>query len=137
MEYRQEAMSILQLENELNEIVRLVGIDSLSPKDRLTMEVARMLREDFLQQNAFVDTDAYSSLEKQMGLLDVILHYQDVTGAAIEQGAPMLELFDIPARNRVGRAKDVSQEEFAAVYESIKKDMDEQIAAICEREGDL
>ena len=137
MEYRQEAMSILQQEAELNEIVRLVGIDSLSAKDRLTMEVARMLREDFLQQNAFVDTDAYSSLEKQMGLLDVILHYQDVTAAAIEQGAPMLELFVIPARNRVGRAKDVSQEEFAAVYESIKKDMDEQIAAICEREGDL
>jgi len=130
MENRTAAMQLLQQESELNEIVRLVGIDSLSPKDRLTMEVARMMREDFLQQNAFVDTDAYSSLGKQLGLMDIILHYGDVAGEAIDKGADMLKLFSIPARDRIGRAKDVDQAEYEKVYAEIKSDIDAQIAEI-------
>ena len=66
------------------EIVRLVGIDALSAEDRLTMEVARMLREDFLQQNAFSDTDSYTSLEKQMGLMNIVLHYAKVAGRLLQ-----------------------------------------------------
>ena len=75
---RDKAMHILQEENELQEIVRLVGQDALSPADRLTMETAKMLREDFLQQNAFVDEDAYSSYDKQFELMRMILTFEDV-----------------------------------------------------------
>ncbi len=136
MSNRETAMQILQTESELNEIVRLVGIDALSPADRLTMEVARMLREDFLQQNAFSDTDSYTSLEKQMGLMEVILHYSKVARSAIVGGADMEKIFTIPARDLIGRAKDVSQEAHKEEYAKILKNIDEEIAKIAEEGGE-
>lgn len=80
-------MHILQEENELQEIVRLVGQDALSPADRLTMETAKMLREDFLQQNAFVDEDAYSSYDKQFELMRMILTFRCARRDALGKGA--------------------------------------------------
>ena len=124
---RTKAMHILQEESELQEIVRLVGQDALSPADRLTMETAKMIREDFLQQNAFVDEDAYSSYAKQYRLLGMVLRYDSLCRDALEKGADMNGLFAIAARERVGRAKMVDPDSFQAVYDEIEAQMKKEI----------
>ncbi len=133
---RNRAMHLLQEENELNEIVQLVGKDSLSPKDQLTLEIARMLREDFLQQNAFMDVDAYSSFDRQMRLLALILHYEDLCRDAIDKGAALPALFAIPARERLGWAKYAAAEEYAANYEQVHTEMDGEIADLVKKAGE-
>ena len=133
---RNRAMHLLQEENELNEIVQLVGKDSLSPKDQLTLEIARMLREDFLQQNAFMDVDAYSSFDRQMRLLALILHYEDLCRDAIDKGAALPALYAIPARERLGWAKYAAAEEYAANYEQVYAEMDSQIADLVKKAGE-
>ena len=132
MQNRDKAMHILQEEAELQEIVRLVGQDALSPNDRLTMETAKMIREDFLQQNAFIDEDAYSSYLKQFRLLDMVLQYDAVCREAIAAGADMNKLFNIPARERIGRAKMVPQDEVVAAFDGIIDEMKAEIAEIAE-----
>ena len=133
---RNRAMHLLQEENELNEIVQLVGKDSLSPKDQLTLEIARMLREDFLQQNAFMDVDAYSSFDRQMRLLALILRYEDLCRDAIDKGAALPALYAIPARERLGWAKYAAAEEYAANYEQVYAEMDSQIADLVKKAGE-
>ncbi|MGM9586369.1 MAG: V-type ATP synthase subunit A [Candidatus Limivicinus sp.] len=132
MKNREKAMHILQEENELQEIVRLVGQDALSPADRLTMETAKMIREDFLQQNAFVDEDAYSSYAKQFRLMDIILQYDTLCRDALNKGADMNGLFAIDAREKIGRAKMADAKTFESDYDAIaaqmKKEIDEVIA---------
>ena len=132
MANRERAMQLLQEEAELNEIVRLVGQDALSDGDKLTMETARMIREDFLQQNAFVDEDAYSSYAKQFRLLDMVLQYDVMCREALEKGAAANKLFGIPAREKVGRAKMVDPNSFAAEFDAIiaqmKSEIDEIVA---------
>ncbi len=132
MANRTKSMHILQEESELQEIVRLVGQDALSPADRLTMETAKMIREDFLQQNAFVDEDAYSSYAKQYRLLDIILHYDELCREVLTKGADMNALFVISAREKIGRAKMADAVSFAADYDEIEalmnKEIDEVIA---------
>ena len=132
MKNREKAMHILQEENELQEIVRLVGQDALSPADRLTMETAKMIREDFLQQNAFVDEDAYSSYAKQFRLLDIILQYDSLCRDALNKGADMNGLFAIDAREKIGRAKMADAKTFESDYDAIaaqmKIEIDEVIA---------
>ncbi|MCI7137331.1 MAG: V-type ATP synthase subunit A [Candidatus Limivicinus sp.] len=132
MKNREKAMHILQEESELQEIVRLVGQDALSPADRLTMETAKMIREDFLQQNAFVDEDAYSSYAKQFRLLDIILQYDSLCRDALNKGADMNGLFAIDAREKIGRAKMADAKTFESDYDAIaaqmKKEIDEVIA---------
>ena len=130
MANRDKAMSILQQESELQEIVRLVGQDALSPADRLTMETAKMIREDFLQQNAFVDIDSYSEYRRQFLLLGLILHYDAECRDALEKNAPMHKLFAIPARVDIGRAKSVPSDEYEQVYAKIAADMTAQIKEI-------
>ena len=130
MANRDKAMSILQQESELQEIVRLVGQDALSPADRLTMETAKMIREDFLQQNAFVDIDSYSEYRRQFLLLGLILHYDAECRDALEKNAPMQKLFAIPARVDIGRAKSVPSDEYEQVYAKIAADMTAQIKEI-------
>ena len=130
MANRDKAMSILQQESELQEIVRLVGQDALSPADRLTMETAKMIREDFLQQNAFVDIDSYSEYRRQYLLLGLILRYDAECRDALEKNAPMHKLFAIPARVDIGRAKSVPSDEYEQVYAKIAADMTAQIKEI-------
>ena len=130
---RDKAMSILQEESSLNEIVQLVGKDSLSPTDQLTLETAKMIREDFLQQNAFVDIDSYSSYNRQLQLMDLILSYDKLCRAAIERGASVQELFEIPSRERIGRAKSVRAEEYLEVYADIAKSMEAEIETLAEK----
>ena len=132
MSNRDKAMHILQEENELQEIVRLVGQDALGAADRLTMETAKMLREDFLQQNAFVDEDAYSSYGKQFELMDLILSFDEMSRAALEKGADMKALFAIPSKARIGRAKMAAPDRYKEEYAGILADMKKEIDAIIE-----
>ena len=137
MANRERAMSILQEEASLQEIVKLVGQDSLSAPDRITLETAKMIREDFLQQNAFVDLDSYTSYEKQERLLGLILKYSDVCSSAVERGCDdVLALFGIEARERIGRAKMVPQDEFEAAFAKIESDMTQQIEEVIAAGGD-
>ena len=136
MANRGRAMSILQNEASLNEIVQLVGKDALSPADQLTLEVARMVREDFLQQNAFTDIDGFSSYDRQEKLLAMILRYETLCRDAIAKGASVMKLFDIPARERIGRAKSVPVEEYEQVYAQIQTEMEQQIADVTAQGGD-
>ncbi len=136
MQDRSKAMSILQNEASLNEIVQLVGKDALSPADQLTLEVARMVREDFLQQNAFTDIDGFSSYDRQQKLLAMVLRYEELCRAAIAKGAPVAKLFDIPAREQIGRAKSVPAEEYVQVYAQIEQDMAVQIDAVAAQGGE-
>ena len=130
MANRDKAMHILQEENELQEIVRLVGQDALSADDRLTMETAKMIREDFLQQNAFVDEDAYSSYGKQFKLLDMILKFDEMGRAALEKGAEMKGVFTISAREKIGRAKMIAPDKYEAEFAAIVADMKKEIDAV-------
>ena len=128
MENRDKTMHILQEENELQEIVRLVGQDALSPADRLTMETAKMIREDFLQQNAFVDEDAYSSYGKQYRLLDMILKYDAMSREALSKGADMKSIFAIPAREKIGRAKMTAPDKYESEFDAIIAEMKSELA---------
>ena len=128
MENRDKTMHILQEENELQEIVRLVGQDALSPADRLTMETAKMIREDFLQQNAFVDEDAYSSYGKQYRLLDMILKYDTMSREALSKGADMKSIFAIPAREKIGRAKMTAPDKYESEFDAIIAEMKSELA---------
>ena len=136
MASREKAMSILQEEASLNEIVQLVGKDSLSAADQLTLETAKMLREDFLQQNGFLEVDWYSSYERQDKMLSMILEYDQRCRAAIAKGAPITELFAIPFRERMGRAKTVPDDQYAAVYAEMAREMAQQIDAIAAKGGE-
>ena len=136
LQHRTAAMTILQQESSLNEIVQLVGKDALSPADQLTLEVARMVREDFLQQNAFMDVDGFSSYDRQEKLLALILDYDRLCREAIGKGADVAKLFVIPAREKIGRAKSVPEETYAAEYEQIRTEMTQEIAAVAAQGGE-
>ena len=136
LQNREKAMALLQQESSLNEIVQLVGKDSLSPADQLTLESARMVREDFLQQNSFVDIDSYSSYDRQEKLLSMILDYDRLCRAAIEKGAPAAELFAIGSREKIGRAKSVPADEYTQVYAAISASMEKEIEEVIEKAGE-
>ncbi len=136
MEDRGKAMSILQNEASLNEIVQLVGKDALSAADQLTLEVARMIREDFLQQNAFTDIDGYSSYDRQGKLLAMVLNYETLCRDAIAKGAQAAKLFDIPAREKIGRAKSVPADEYVEAYAQIEREMAQEIGAVTAQGGE-
>ena len=136
MENRNKAMSLLQEEDNLNEIVQLVGKDSLSPNDQLTLETAKMVREDFLQQNAFMDVDSYSSHDRQMRMLAMILEFDKLARDAISKGAPLAPMLDIPAKEKIGRAKFVEADKYVQEYAAIAEEMEREIAEIVEKAGD-
>ena len=136
LQNREQAMGVLQQESSLNEIVQLVGKDSLSPADQLTLETARMIREDFLQQNSFVDIDSFSTYDRQEKLLAMILDYDKLCRSAITKGAPTAKLFEIPARERIGRAKSVPADEYAQVYADISASMEREIDEVVRKAGE-
>lgn len=107
---RAKALRILQEEAELEEIVRLVGMDALSWKDRLTMEVARSIREDYLHQNAFDEVDTFTSLQKQALMLKIILSFGDKGREALDAGANLSKLLELPVREQIGRAKYIKED---------------------------
>ena len=132
---REKALRILQEEATLNEIVQLVGKDSLSPEDQLTLETAKMIREDFLQQNAFVEIDSYSSYDRQAKLMHLILKYDSLVRAALVQCTDLQSYFCIASRERIGRAKGVPEAEYEKVYSEIEEWMEKEIDAIVEEGG--
>ena len=133
---REWAMSILQEEASLNEIVQLVGKDSLSAKDQITLEIAKMIREDFLQQNSFVDIDSYSEYDRQARMLAMIRKYEDECRAAQQRGGTLAELFSVPAREKIGRAKSVPADQYKTAYDAIQDEMEQEITAIAEKGED-
>ena len=124
---RDKAMAILQEEASLNEIVRLVGADALAPAEQLTLATAKMIREDFLQQNSFVDIDSYSETERQYLLMAMILDFDVQARAAIAQGVELGKILNIPVREKIGRAKSVPADAYKAEYAVMKEEMKAQI----------
>ncbi|MDY5730714.1 MAG: V-type ATP synthase subunit A [Eubacteriales bacterium] len=120
---RTKAMAILQKEAELDEIVRLVGVDALSWADRLTMETARMIREDYLHQNAFDEVDTYTSLKKQEIMLRLILTLDERGQKAIADGANLSSIISLPVREKIGRAKYIPETDLHEKIAEIEKEL--------------
>ncbi len=131
---RLRSMQILQEESELEEIVRLVGMDALGWKDRLTMEVARSIREDYLHQNAFDEIDTYTSLGKQYRMLRLILDYADKGQMALDAGVNLSDVIDLPVRERIGRAKYIPEDSLA-YFDEIESELAAQANALITRGG--
>lgn len=127
-ENRRDAMAMLKREAELEEIVRLVGMDSLAPPDRLLLEGAKMIREDFLHQNAFDPTDTYTSLKKQFLLLDLVLNYYRRARNALEKGAPLEALLNLPVKEKISRAKFIPEDKLEE-FKTIAAELEQEIAA--------
>ena len=130
-----KTMGILQEEANLNEIVRLVGIDALGFKDRITMECARSIREDFLHQNSFHEVDTYTSLEKQYDMLKLILSWYDKALSMADKHVSLDRLIDMPVREQIGRAKYIPEAERKEKFAELNKELDEAFAQLTE-EGD-
>ena len=134
MQNRQRMMALLQEEAELNEIVQMVGMDALSAPDRLKMEAARSIREDFLHQNSFHDVDTYTSLKKQLLMMRLVLAYYDQSMEALKNGANVQGLINKPVREQIGRSKYIVEEKLDAEYENVMNTLAEQIKEVCGRE---
>ena len=127
MDYTARCLKTLQIEADLQEIVKLVGMDALSPSDRLTLDVAQSIREDFLQQNAFLDIDSYTPLDKQCGILDMIFTYEDRARKAIDAGADIEDICSLPVHERIARAKTVANDNYQNEFKAIKADIAAQL----------
>ncbi len=128
----QKTMALLQEESELDEIVRLVGIDALSFRDRLTLESTRSIREDYLHQNAYHEVDTYSSPRKQYLLLKAILSFYEKSLVALSEDAPFSKLVRLPVREKIGRLKYVPEDEVQAQFDALMQDLNDQIRALTE-----
>ncbi len=128
LEQRSKAMALLQKENELEETVRLVGLDTLSSQDRIAMETARSLREDFLQQFAFHEVDTYTPMEKQYLMLKLVLRYYDLSIEALNQGVDLHSLISLPVREAIARAKYLSNENFKSEINKISQRLTQEVA---------
>ncbi|MDD6848484.1 MAG: V-type ATP synthase subunit A [Oscillospiraceae bacterium] len=136
MELRGRLLSLLQDEAELEEIVNLVGMDALSAPDRLKLETSRSIREDYLHQNAFDPTDTYTSLKKQVLMMRSILCYYDKANEALNKGADIEMLVNLPVRERIGRYKYVEESKIDDEFETIKSQLDSDIKDALERSED-
>ena len=123
-------LKILQEESDLQEIVKLVGMDALSPEDRLKLELAQSIREDFLQQNAFEDTDSFTELDKQAALIELIFSFGDKATKAIAVGADIEKISTLPVREQIGRAKAVPYAEYKKTYAAIDEEITRELDAL-------
>ena len=128
MEGRQKMMSLLTEEAALEEIVQMVGMDALSPIDRLKMEAARSIREDFLHQNSFHEVDTYTPLRKQYLMMKLVLAFYEQSSEALSKGASMKALLGMEVRERIGRYKYTTPENIETEYEKIKSELNAEIA---------
>ena len=134
MEGRQKMMSLLQEEAELEEIVKMVGMDALSPGDRLKMEAARSIREDFLHQNSFHEVDTYTPLKKQYMMMRLVNAFYEKAVDALAKGAELRKLISMPVRERIGRFKYVKEDALDEEYARVREELDAQIAAAFRKE---
>ena len=128
MANRQKMMTLLQEEAELEEIVKMVGMDALSPGDRLKMEAARSIREDFLHQNSFHEIDTYTSLKKQYMMMKLVIAYYENAVEALKEGAGLNALISLPVREQIGRFKYVTEENLDVEYKKVKEQLHVEIA---------
>ena len=128
MEDRQKMMTILQEEAELNEIVQMVGMDALSPTDRLKMEAARSIREDFLHQNSFHEIDTYTPLRKQYLMMKLVLAFYEKSVDALNKGADMNALIVMPVREKIGRYKYTTDADIENEYKNVEEELDKEVA---------
>ena len=126
---RVEAMGLLEQEDQLKEVVRLVGIDALSKEERMVLETAKSLREDFLHQNAFHEIDTYASMEKQFKMLKVIVRFHHLGMEGLRRGAPMNELFNLPVREQIARMRYLEESQIGQI-DKLEDTMKEQINGI-------
>ena len=126
---RVEAMSLLEEEDQLREVVRLVGIDALSKEERRVLETAKSLREDFLHQNAFHEIDTYASMEKQFKMLKTIVRFHHLGMDALKKGAPMNELFNLPVREQIARMRYLEEAQIGQI-DKLEDTIKEQINGI-------
>ena len=136
MKLRGDIMRMLQDEAELEEIVKLVGMDALSAPDRLKLEAARSIREDFLHQDAFHEVDTYTPLKKQFDMMMLVMCYYNYSVEALGRGVPVEALVNLNVRERIGRFKYTPAENISAEYEKIKQEMLDEIAE-CKTEEDV
>lgn len=129
MEGRQKMMTLLQEEAELEEIVKMVGMDALSPSDRLKMEAARSIREDFLHQNSFHEVDTYTSLKKQHMMMVLVNEFFDRATDALKNGASLQKLISMPVREQIGRFKYVTEDKLDEEFKQVDETLSAQIAA--------
>ncbi|MCD8195758.1 MAG: V-type ATP synthase subunit A [Lachnospiraceae bacterium] len=134
MKSRQEMMSLLQEEAELEEIVQMVGMDALSAPDRLKMEAARSIREDFLHQNSFHEVDTYTSLDKQLLMMKLVLIWYEQSREALEGGASLQGLVGLPVREQIGRYKYTVESDIEGVYKKILAELSSEIRGVCGKE---
>ncbi len=129
MSLRAFIMNVLQEEANLDEIVRLVGVDALSYKERMTMETAKMVREDYLHQNAFHETDTYTSLTKQYRMLRLIKMFYDLGNEAVAGYAKLDDILNCPAKERIGRAKYIEESQISQ-FDEIETELQAQLKAL-------
>lgn len=134
MNSRQEMMSLLQDESKLNEIVQMVGMDALSPADRLKMEAAKSIREDFLNQNSFDEVDTYSSLRKQYLMMRLVMSFYEKAKAALEKGANVEDLIAMPSREPIGRFKYTPEDKIEDEFTRINDLLDGEVAEALNKE---
>ena len=134
MNSRQEMMSLLQDESKLNEIVQMVGMDALSPADRLKMEAAKSIREDFLNQNSFDEVDTYSSLRKQYLMMRLVMSFYEKAKAALEKGANVEHLIAMPSREPIGRFKYTPEDKIEDEFTRINDLLDGEVAEALKKE---
>ena len=127
-------MSLLQEEAELEEIVKMVGMDALSPGDRLKMEAARSIREDFLHQNSFHEVATYTSLKKQYMMMQLVNAFYEKAVEALGKGAELRKLISMPVREQIGRVKYVREDALDEEYAEGQDELDAQLAAALSKE---
>ena len=136
MSTRQELMSLLQEEASLNEIVKMVGMDALSPQDRLKMEAARSIREDFLHQNSFDEVDTYTSLRKQYYMMKLVFAFYEQGAQALRDGANINDIVALSVREDIGRYKYTLEADIDSAYEEVSEELHRQMAASIRKEED-
>ena len=133
---RARTLALLQEEAELNEIVQLVGVDSLSFEDRMKLEVCKSIREDYLHQNAFHEVDTYTSMNKQYKLLKLILSYYDYGLEGIKKGAPFSKISGLPEREDIGRFKYIEEKSIDLAFDDLMARMRTDINELVAKEAE-
>ena len=127
-------MSLLHDESELDEIVKMVGMDALSAPDRLKMEAARSIREDYLHQNSFHEVDTYTSLKKQEMMMELVIGFYEKSKEALDNGADVEALIKMPVREAIGRFKYTHEDELDKEFSEINDRLDIEIANTLKKE---
>jgi V/A-type H+-transporting ATPase subunit A len=136
MKCRARFMELLHEEAELKEIVKLVGMDALSPNDRLKMETARSIREDFLHQLAFHEVDTYTSLKKQLYMMKLILNFNDEAYESIKKGADIEAVANLSVREKIGRFKYVEEKNTDAEFDKLSVEISSELNELLDKEED-